>query len=199
MRPDGVFGHINNKAKHTDVELPEDYLQVIAEAGSVGDFMQQDEFINYVTMFRGLFTYRKTDVVGTALVNITTYAWYRFSKTDAGEVVMLVKKTTEIIDPWIVVAIEKRKGAQHIPITDCRKAYGIEYEDNTFEYERRDIKLAKQWDLYDLAQEFMSERAKAFYTQPARPRPKPGEDDVELVDDDADDESDDDMHDMFDE
>lgn len=37
---------------------------------------------------------------------------------------------------------------------------------------RREIKLAKQWDLYDLATEFMSDEGKDYYPQPSTPRPK---------------------------
>lgn len=196
-----MFGHINNKAKSADIEFPEEYIQVIQEAGSAVEYMTQEEFINFVPILRGLFTFRKTDVGNVRLDNITTYAWYRFTKTDAGEVVMMLKKTTVSNDPWIIVAIEKRRGQQHNQLSDCPRPYCDEYDDGTFEGKKREIKLDKAWDLYDLAQDFLSDKAKGYYTQPNEPRPTNNI--TQVLDDDSihesDDDSDDDMHNLFEE
>lgn len=78
MRADGVFGHINNKARQATVELPREYINIVNEAGSVATYMNQEEFVDMSAMLHGLFTQRKTDVTNTPLDNITTYAWYRY-------------------------------------------------------------------------------------------------------------------------
>lgn len=136
MRADGVFGHINTKVKSADVEFPTDYIRVVTEAGSVADYMEQDEFINLIPILRGLFTYRKTDVGDVCLDNITTYAWYRFTKTDAGEVVMMLKKTVISSEPWTIVAIEKRRGADHVEISDCPRPYCNEVDAGVYQNQR---------------------------------------------------------------
>ena len=96
MRPDGVFGHINNQLRQATVETPLGYLPIVHAAGAVGNFMEQTDFIDMFSVLNGLFMQRKTDVSGAPLDNITTYAWYRFTKTDAGELVMMLKKSTDI-------------------------------------------------------------------------------------------------------
>ncbi len=96
MQPDGVFGHINNQARPANIELPREYIAVVNVAGAVATYMEQSDFVDITTILNRLFTQRKTDVAGLPFDNITTYAWYRFTKSDAGEVMMLLKKTTNI-------------------------------------------------------------------------------------------------------
>ena len=61
--------------------------------------------------------------------------------------------------------------------------------------------MDKAWDLYDLAQDFLSDKAKDYYTQPNEPRPTNNI--AQVLDDDSihesDDDSDDDMHNLFEE
>lgn len=129
MRPDGVFGHINNKLKQATIEIPLEYLPIVEAAGAVGNFMEQTDFIDMSNILNGLFTQQKTDITSAALDNITTYAWYRFTKTDSGEVVMCLKKTTDVNDLWIVVAIEKFKGQVENPIEESDRPYCVLNED----------------------------------------------------------------------
>ena len=70
-------------------------------------------------ILNGLFTQQKTDVFGVSLDKITTYAWYRFTKTDSGEVVMMLKKSTDVNDLWTVVAIEKLKDQVENTLEEC--------------------------------------------------------------------------------
>ena len=63
------------------------------------------------------------------------------------------------------------------------------------------IQLEKQWDLYDLAQEFLSVRAQSLFQKPSEARPTKHSE--ELIEQDEDvnsdgDEDDADLHNLFD-
>ena len=166
MSADGVFGRINNKAKLHNIELPTDYFNVVLEAGSIPDLMQQEEFLDWTDSVRGLFTNRKEDVNGNKLKPIMCYAWIRITKADDGKVFMMLKETTHLYDPWIVVNISKARGKEGVSPDECDRPY-CRTENGDYVFNQRQIKLAKAWDLYDLANEFMSEKAKEFYKEPA--------------------------------
>ena len=58
----------------------------------------------------------------------------------------------------------------------------------------------KQWDLYDLAQEFLSDEVKQFYFKPTQDRPTQHHEEIIKADDKIIDENDntEDLHDLFD-
>ena len=140
MRPDGVFGHINNQLRQATVETPLEYLSIVHAAGAVGNFMEQTDFIDMSSVLNGLFTQRKTDVSGAPLDNITTYAWYRFTKTDAREVVMMLKKSTDITALWTVVSIKKVKGQVENPLEECDRPYCVLNEEQQWTGKKQIIK-----------------------------------------------------------
>ncbi len=97
---------------------------------------------------------------------------------------MLQKKLNEN-SIWRNVSIEKEKSKQILLENSLDKPYCIKINNN-WVAQRREIKLAKMWNIYDLAQEFLPPESQYFYQQPNKPRPANNEDDYLSDDDDND-------------
>ena len=63
------------------------------------------------------------------------------------------------------------------------KPYCTYADDDSLIPQKCEIQLEKEWDLYDLTQEFLSDAAKQFYTQPTQPRPTKKQDKIIESDD----------------
>ena len=114
---------------------------------------------------------------------------------------MMVKKTLQVADPWIILEIEKKRGIRDNEVDDCDRPY-CQHDGSKWVGIQRYIKLSKQWDLYDLAQEFIGTKKKEFYVEPTEPRPV--KDKPEVLEGDYEPDSDneeineDDMNELFD-
>lgn len=183
MRPDGVFGRINATAKGHDIELPHEWCDIIDDSGSHAIQIVPEDFIEMLPMLRGIFTIRKNDENGEKINTITTYAWYRFLKNDEGEVVMMLRSEINETIPWVTLNIQKKRGIVEHDIETLDKPYCTYADDDSLIPQKREIQLEKEWDLYDLAQEFLSDAAKQFYAQPTQPRPTKKQDEIIESDD----------------
>ena len=114
---------------------------------------------------------------------------------------MMLRKEIDENIPWRTLNIQKKKGLTHYDVESMDRPYCI-YSEDGWIAQKRELQLEKAWDLYDLAQEFLSENAKKLYSMPTKPRPTGNK--ANIIEDDADNddvESEDnvtDLHDMFD-
>ena len=199
MRPDRVFRRINTAAKDCNIELPHEWFAPMMQLGTIPNVVAPADFIEFIPLFCGLFTIWHYDETGVQTDKITTYAWYRFLKNDAGKVVIMVHKEIQENIPWQTLNIQKKRGLIHHEVETLDRPYCVQNE-NSWEHVRREIQLEKQWDLYDLAQEFLSDEAKQFYFKPTQNRPTQHHEEIIEADDEITDENDntEDLHDLFD-
>ena len=153
MHPDGTFGRIQNAAKTENVWVPTDYSNIILNSGASATEMKNEDFINIIPLVKGLFTTRKYDSNNEKLDKITTYAWFRFMKNEKSDVIMMVRKELNEDTPWRNVSIEKEKSRWIYDKNDLERLYCRKINNN-WVAQRREIKLAKIWNIYDLTQKF---------------------------------------------
>jgi hypothetical protein len=154
----------------------------MVESGTKPIPILPEEILDMTPLLRGLFVIRKTNEENQRIDRITTYAWFRFLKNDAGEVAMMIRKEIDETLPWQTLNLQKKRALVFHNIEHMDRPYCIQTEAGWIP-QKRELQLEKQWDLYDLAQEFLFEKAQQMYPKPVQPRPAIIRE--EIVEDDA--------------